>query len=85
MRRQQELLATLKMMILGDNSDDCPEETDDQMPSTPQPAVNLDNFPSITEIMKSSILYNVSDVPRDVDSGRTLQSMSDAARHAKLD
>eukprot|EP00957_Ditylum_brightwellii_P172873 13160672-Ditylum_brightwellii.AAC.1 len=32
-------------IILDYDSDDFPEETDDQMPSSPQPAVNLDNFP----------------------------------------
>eukprot|EP00957_Ditylum_brightwellii_P107982 8237623-Ditylum_brightwellii.AAC.1 len=32
-------------IILDDDSDDFPEETDDQVPSSPQPAVNLDNFP----------------------------------------
>eukprot|EP00957_Ditylum_brightwellii_P046727 3546005-Ditylum_brightwellii.AAC.1 len=55
------------------------------MPSSPQPTVNLDNFLSIIEIVKGSMLYNVSDVSQDVDSGNTLQSMSDAARHTKLD
>eukprot|EP00957_Ditylum_brightwellii_P161728 12313828-Ditylum_brightwellii.AAC.1 len=47
--------------------------------------VNLDTFPSIIEIVKGSIQYNVSDVFQDVDSGSTLQLMSDAARYAKLD
>eukprot|EP00957_Ditylum_brightwellii_P027708 2094269-Ditylum_brightwellii.AAC.1 len=72
-------------IILDDDSDDCLEGTDSQVPSFPQPAVNLDNFLSIIEIVKVSILYNVSDMSQDMDSGSTLQSMSDAARHAKLD
>eukprot|EP00957_Ditylum_brightwellii_P033209 2516329-Ditylum_brightwellii.AAC.1 len=72
-------------IILDDDSDDYPKETDYQFPSSPQPAVHLNNFPSIIEIVKGSILYNVSGVSQDVDSGSTLQSMSDAARHAKLD
>eukprot|EP00957_Ditylum_brightwellii_P066449 5044587-Ditylum_brightwellii.AAC.1 len=55
------------------------------MPSSPQPVVNLDNFPSIIEIVKGSIPYNISDMSQDVDSGSILQSMSGAARHAKLD
>eukprot|EP00957_Ditylum_brightwellii_P025143 1903027-Ditylum_brightwellii.AAC.1 len=55
------------------------------MPSSLQPTVNLDNFLSIIEIVKGSILYNVSDVSQDVEIGSTLQSISDAARHAKLD
>eukprot|EP00957_Ditylum_brightwellii_P116420 8880537-Ditylum_brightwellii.AAC.1 len=70
-------------IILDDDSDDCSEETDDQIPPSPQPAVNLDNFPSIIEMVKGSILYNVSNVSQDVDSRITLQSISDAARHAK--
>eukprot|EP00957_Ditylum_brightwellii_P089916 6847825-Ditylum_brightwellii.AAC.1 len=32
-------------IILDDDSDNCSEETDDQIPSSLQPAVNLDNFP----------------------------------------
>eukprot|EP00957_Ditylum_brightwellii_P052943 4014173-Ditylum_brightwellii.AAC.1 len=70
---------------IDDDNDDCPEEADDQMPSSPQPAVNLGNSPSIVESMKASILYNVSDVSQDVHTGSTLQSMSDAVRYAKLD
>eukprot|EP00957_Ditylum_brightwellii_P076386 5805568-Ditylum_brightwellii.AAC.1 len=66
-------------IILDDDSNDYTEETDDQVPSFPQPAVNLDNFPSIIEIVKGSILYNISDVPQSADSKNTLQSMSDAA------
>eukprot|EP00957_Ditylum_brightwellii_P104674 7976623-Ditylum_brightwellii.AAC.1 len=72
-------------IILDDDSDNCPEKIDDQIPSSPQPAINLDNFPSIIEIVKGSVLYNVSDVPQDVDSESTLKSMSDATKHAKLD
>eukprot|EP00957_Ditylum_brightwellii_P124480 9486934-Ditylum_brightwellii.AAC.1 len=68
-----------------DIGDDCTEETDDHLPSSLQPAVNIDNFPSIIEIVKGSILYNVSDVSQDVDSRNTLHSISDAARYAKLD
>eukprot|EP00957_Ditylum_brightwellii_P128256 9781996-Ditylum_brightwellii.AAC.1 len=72
-------------VILDDDSNDYTEETDDQPPSSPQPAVRLDNFPSIIEIGKGSILYNVSDVSQSVDSRNTLQSISDATRQAKLD
>eukprot|EP00957_Ditylum_brightwellii_P045940 3485260-Ditylum_brightwellii.AAC.1 len=55
------------------------------MPSSPQLTLNLDNFLSIIEIVKGSILCNVSDESQDVDSGSTLQSKSDATRPAKLD
>eukprot|EP00957_Ditylum_brightwellii_P207851 15354789-Ditylum_brightwellii.AAC.1 len=68
--------------ILDDNSNDYTEENDDRIPSSPQPAANLDNFPSIIEIVKGSILYNLSDVPQGVDIENTLQSMSDAAKQA---
>eukprot|EP00957_Ditylum_brightwellii_P083835 6372448-Ditylum_brightwellii.AAC.1 len=71
-------------IILDDDSDNFSEEADDQIPSFLQSVVNLDNFPSIIEIVKGSILYNVSNVSQDVDSRSTLQSVSDAARYAKL-
>eukprot|EP00957_Ditylum_brightwellii_P102233 7793310-Ditylum_brightwellii.AAC.1 len=45
-------------IILDDDSDDCTKETDYQLPSSPQPAINLDNFPSIIETVKGSILHN---------------------------
>eukprot|EP00957_Ditylum_brightwellii_P212355 15367198-Ditylum_brightwellii.AAC.4 len=72
-------------IILNDDIYDCTGETNDQMPSSPQLAVNLNNFPSIIEIVKGSILYNISDVSQDSDSGITLQSIPDAARQANLD
>eukprot|EP00957_Ditylum_brightwellii_P041257 3123593-Ditylum_brightwellii.AAC.1 len=72
-------------VVLDNDSNDYTEEADDQIPSSPQPTVNLDNLPSAIEIVKGSILYNVSDVPQGVESENTPQPMSDAATYANLD
>eukprot|EP00957_Ditylum_brightwellii_P078356 5958211-Ditylum_brightwellii.AAC.1 len=53
-------------IILDNDSDDCPEETDDQMPSSSQPTVNLDNFPSIIKILKDGITGQLSSDYKEV-------------------
>eukprot|EP00957_Ditylum_brightwellii_P122268 9324365-Ditylum_brightwellii.AAC.1 len=72
-------------IVLDDDSDDDTTESDNIMLSSPQIVVNSDNFPSIIEIVKGSILCNVFDEPQRTYEMNTLQSMSSATKHAKLD
>ena len=71
--------------ILYHNNNKEPAEIDDQASSSPQAVANINNVPSIIEIVKCFILCGINDEFQKVDDRNILESILSVARDDKLD